>query len=348
MITTLFQQLPKIYEPMLPAIFGKPIPVEQYADCMNCHMCKPNDAVKDVRTFSEKTKCCTFKPIIPNYLVGAILNDSDNQTKLHDYIKTGTKLAPLGYYPTKTELRDYANIIPDKFGMDESVMCELLVDGNCSVWQYRNSICSSYFCHYYKGIHGKAFWEAVRDFLQFIEEAISEHCALSLGIPASHLTNATTNFFINVQDAQLDATDTNNSTNHWAAWESNKADYFAKCYSIASELTEEKIAALNPNRYAIKLAELTTAFNRMTEPTLPSQLMLNPKCKIIPFDDQQSFFMISRLVKLPSIVAQIAPLFDGQSPTEKVQETAKETLNVDLTNEYILHLYEQSILVAAN
>ena len=123
MITTLFQQLPKIYEPMLPAIFGKPIPVEQYADCMNCHMCKPNDAVKDVRTFSEKTKCCTFKPIIPNYLVGAILNDTDNQTKLHDYIKTGTKLAPLGYYPTKTELRDYANIIPDKFGMDESVMC---------------------------------------------------------------------------------------------------------------------------------------------------------------------------------------------------------------------------------
>ena len=89
MITTLFQQLPKIYEPMLPAIFGKPIPVEQYADCMNCHMCKPNDAVKDVRTFSEKTKCCTFKPIIPNYLVGAILNDTDNQTKLHDYIKTG-------------------------------------------------------------------------------------------------------------------------------------------------------------------------------------------------------------------------------------------------------------------
>ena len=128
-----------------------------------------------------------------------------------------------------------------------------------------------------------------------------------------------------------------------------KADYFAKCYSIASELTEEKIAALNPNRYAIKLAALTTAFDRMTEPTLPSQLMLNPKCKIIPFDDQQSFFMISRLVKLPSIVAQIAPLFDGQSPAaEKVQETVKETLNVDLTNEYILHLYEQSILVAAN
>ena len=108
-----------------------------------------------ISVFSPKTKCCTFKPIVPNYLVGGILTESKTKTKIHSYVELGNKITPLGYFPSTQELQDYAAIIPDKFGIEESVQCELLDNGNCSIWQHRNNICSTYFCHYFKGIHGK-------------------------------------------------------------------------------------------------------------------------------------------------------------------------------------------------
>ena len=251
MITTLFQQLPSIYRHLLPDIFNRDIPVEQYADCSNCNMCQPTDIVPDQRFFSPKTKCCTFKPIIPNYLVGGILADMPHRTKIHDYVDSGHKVTPFGYFPSTDELRHYNRIIPDQFGIDESAMCELLVDGNCSIWQHRNAICSTYFCHYFKGHHGKQFWEDVRDFLQLIEELLSNYCCEQLSISSDYLTSATTNFYVNVQ-AALRTTGTHPSLSDrdiWGHWTDKRRDFFLECHRISNALSPSDIESLDPTQY---------------------------------------------------------------------------------------------------
>ena len=196
MNTTLFQQLPEIYQNFLPAIFGKDLHLEVYADCSNCNMCQPNTLVDDQRFLSQKLNRCTFKPIVPNYLIGGIINDPTMKSKISDFVSNkSSKIQPLGYFPSQQELAYYESILPHNFGIDEHAACELLDQGNCSIWKYRNSICSTYFCHYFKSKYGKLFWEDVRDFLQLIETSLSEYCCYELGISNHYIKNYTTNFF---------------------------------------------------------------------------------------------------------------------------------------------------------
>tara|TARA_Y100001935_G_scaffold255367_1_gene267986 strand:- start:3016 stop:4074 length:1059 start_codon:yes stop_codon:yes gene_type:complete len=347
MITTLFQQLPHIYQSFLPDIFNQHIPVEQYADCSNCNMCKPTTIVEDQRFFSPVTKCCTFKPIVPNYLVGGILIDSKKPTKIHTYVDIGEKITPLGYFPSTKELQDYAAIIPDKFGMDDRVQCELLDDGNCSIWQHRNSICSTYFCHYFKGFHGKQFWEDVRDFLQFVEETLSAYCCMMLDIPVHYLKQSTTNFFINVQEATQHNGRISKLTDAdmWGPWETKRDSFFKECHKICSNLTTNDVMSLNPTTYQVKISALEDSLKTMQTPLIPPTLLFNPNCKIIDFDETQTFFYVDRLIKLPAILQHIVKLFDGKTTNQQIISTASQSYDVDMDNHYILHLYQQNILI---
>ena len=347
MITTLFQQLPSIYRHLLPNIFNQDIHIEAYADCSNCNMCQPSDIVSDQRFFSPKTKCCTFKPIVPNYLVGGILAEMPHQTKIHDYVDSGQKITPLGYFPSTDELQHYNRIIPDQFGIDESAMCELLVDGNCSIWQHRNAICSTYFCHYFKGHHGKQFWEEVRDFLQMIEELLSNYCCEQLSISPNYLTSATTNFYVNVQSALKNMSPhlALSDQDIWGPWANKRRDFFLECHRICNALSPIDIEQLSPIQYQNKLSKLQDSYSQMMSPTLPESLIFNPKCNVIDFDSEQTFFYVDRLIKLPAVLKTILPLFDGKTTAKTVRQLASDQFGVDMDTAYLIHLYEQDILV---
>ena len=78
MADTLRSLLPALYHPLLPELFDTPAPLEQKATCGSCAMCPPKGAPApsdDVTYFRPDTKCCTFEPRLPSYLVGAILAD---------------------------------------------------------------------------------------------------------------------------------------------------------------------------------------------------------------------------------------------------------------------------------
>ena len=71
---------------------------------------------------------------MPNYLIGGIINDAAIKSKMTDFITNKSpKMMPLGYFPSQQELNEYASILPHNFGIDDTVMCELLDNGNCSI-----------------------------------------------------------------------------------------------------------------------------------------------------------------------------------------------------------------------
>jgi hypothetical protein len=348
MNTTLFQQLPQIYQSLLPDIFNRPIAVETYADCSNCNMCQPNSIVDDQRFFSSKTKCCTFKPIVPNYLIGGIINDPIIISKITDLIANKSpKMMPLGYFPSQKELSDYAGILPDNFGIDDRVRCELLNDGDCSIWKYRNSMCSTYFCHYFKGKFGKLFWEDVRDFLQHIESALSEFCCHELGVSNDYLKNHTTNFFINVQSAVNNERDqiTTPPFSDWGKWADKESDFYTECTRLVHDLKENDIRSLAPTSYDIKKQALEESYDAMVSENIPSKLKLNPECKIIDFDSEFCFFYIKRLIKLPRVMKHIAPIFNGEYAVSDLLKVIPGQFKIDMDMAFIRHLYEQDILV---
>ena len=76
----IIHSIPDLYHPFLPAIFQREIPPEPFADCFNCPMIAEKEELigSDLaKPFSPATKCCTFTPRIPNYVVGAILSDPE-------------------------------------------------------------------------------------------------------------------------------------------------------------------------------------------------------------------------------------------------------------------------------
>ena len=161
-----------------------------------------------------------------------------------------------------------------------------------------------------------------------------------------YLKNATTNFFINVQEALQEVPKSAPSNlDEWGKWQGDLFNFFLECERIARSLTPKKIKALNPTKYSIKLAALEKSYTKMTTPILPTTLKFNPKCKIIEFDDSQTFFYIDRLIKLPSVLKEITALFDGNRDCQTIINQSSTDFNVDLNDEYLIHLYEQKILI---
>jgi hypothetical protein len=344
MTTSLLNQLPAIYAHLLPPVFSAPIPQESYANCRSCHMCEPSPVPSTHIPFSVASKCCTFPPIIPNYLVGAYLADDPSRT-LDDVSMPGRHVTPLGAFPNAESLIQYTRILPDGFGRDSSTICPFYQNGDCGVWGYRNAICSTYQCKHVKGIRGKRFWEAVRDFLQCIEGLLADYCAHDLGISPTYLTHASVDFFVTSQLAVAHGTMAPPTDDDWGDWSPKKADFYRACAQRVRTLSAEALAGFGPHRYAITHANLMDAYTDMTTPTLPLYLKKNPRVTHIPFDDTASFFQIDYLLKMPAVVWPLLDYFDGATPVDRALSRANADLGICVETDYIQHLFEQQLLV---
>jgi hypothetical protein len=59
------------------ALLGGPVPAETNATRHNCAMLAPPGDSGDGLYFNPATRCCTYFPELPNFLVGRILVDDD-------------------------------------------------------------------------------------------------------------------------------------------------------------------------------------------------------------------------------------------------------------------------------
>ena len=151
-----------------------------------------------------------------------------NQTKIHNYVDSGQKVTPLGYFPSMKE----PSIITELFLINLALMnrpCELLVGWKLQHMATPKCHLLNLFCHYFKGHHGKQFWEDVRDFLQMIEELLSNYCCEQLSILPNYLSSATTNFYVNVQAALKNMSPhlALSDQDIWGPW-ANKRRFFAR------------------------------------------------------------------------------------------------------------------------
>ena len=313
-------------------------------------MCKSKTNSSDQKYFSSKTKCCTFKPIIPNYLIGGIIQDSTQHPDILNWVNQNRQTFPLGIFPTKDDFITYDDILPDKFGRMDSFVCDFYHDGLCGIWKYRSAICSTYHCHFYKGFYGQQFWEDVRDFLQLIEERIAQYCCYELGISARYLKQNTTNFFINFQSAKWPLSNDEQLPldDIWGDWVDKQADFFRECTKITQQLTYDDLIALDPIKVKIQLSALSESYEKMMSNSLPAELIINPKCNIIPYNNDYVFVQIDRMLKVPTIVGKLLESLRKQQPVNAIIKLAYQQFNVDVDVAYLRHMYEQKILIDAS
>src|SRR5262245_33028225 len=147
----LFAAVPQLYTRFFPDVFKVSIPREALANCEACPMtCQSPDAS---RPFKPDKKCCTFFPSLPNFLVGGILKtmpeSDEGRRRIREAISKRQGVSPIGIFPPRVYLALYNRGRELAFGRSDYLVCPYYhkADGLCTIWRFREAVCSTYFCN---------------------------------------------------------------------------------------------------------------------------------------------------------------------------------------------------------
>jgi hypothetical protein len=184
--------LPPLYARWASEFLGGAIPAESAATCNDCAMLSGERGTARPAAapfFNPDTKCCTYLPGLPNFLVGRMLADDSpefarGRATLEARLTAGTAVSPRGIGRDAAYDLLYVTRGKSLFGRARSMLCPHYFDeggGPCGIWRHRAAVCATWFCKYVRGAVGQRFWQALHRRLSAVEGELSVWCARQLG-----------------------------------------------------------------------------------------------------------------------------------------------------------------------
>ncbi|MBN1206843.1 MAG: hypothetical protein JXB05_18310 [Myxococcaceae bacterium] len=362
---SILDSLPNLYRNLFPTFFQGPMPVEAKATCSSCAMCEAAnplriDAVDGVnRFFRPDTKCCTYHPRLPNYLVGAILADEDaamaeGRRRIQDKIAHGVGVNPQWIKaPARYNLL-YSNA-RQVFGRTEALRCPYYQSqgGLCTIWRYREAVCSTYFCKYVAGADGRKFWMTLKTWLTLAEIQLSRYALLQL-LPDYVLLGKdkadASSGPLTIEDLDDKRLPEKDYAELWHPWVGRELEFYRRCFESVRALSSEEFENLLGLDGVVEQAVLKRVHEASVAPRLPKTLKLNPSATIQWLPDG-SLAMASYsefdAVALPGAAYALLVEFTGKEPVEAVRARLREEKQADLHDDILVELYRHRILVDA-
>ncbi len=361
----IIDSLPVLYANLLPELFRAEIPHEEKATCANCAMCEGSartarvDSVDGVsRFFRPDTKCCTYHPRLPNYLVGAILSDerpelAEGRRRISERIRDRQGATPQWLRAPASYNLLYAHA-RKSFGKAESLLCPYFSrdTGGCTVWPWREAVCSTYFCQYVAGADGRAQWTETKRFLTLVEVQLSRWAVWKL-LPA---------FLDEGRDRddgsvgilgpeELDGLGTPLGDHRalWKEWTGREEDFYRECFRLVSGLTAADLERMLGLDGELQRDVLRNRLRAATEPTLPSTLRFNPEATVQwrPHGSVAlGAYSENEALELPGVAYSLLVEFrGGGEPVDSVRARLREKHGADLDEAVLLTLYRHRVLV---
>jgi hypothetical protein len=359
--TPLFSYLPSLYRRFLPPFFSMPVAPERRATCKQCAMVATNgDTAPEGRSsFSPQTKCCTYQPTVPNYLVGALLADTgdhleEGRARIRGAIRSRVGVTPSGIAPS----RKYVSLYRTSwraFGRAASLACPYYEadEGCCTVWDHRTALCSTFFCKFNHGRDGWLFWDAFKEYLLYVEQVLTLHALDRLEWDAEAivmLAGAPDDGALETEDLDEIAPREDDSRRLWGDWMGREEDFYLAAYQEVRELdpgTFERLAGL---AHSVRLKLVQARYAEMLSPTLPDVLVRNPRIVVYPEDDGsvllQGYSPFDPR-RIPSEIHQLLERFDGRRPWRRVVADGGSGEENPLTESLVIHLYQHRLLIDA-
>jgi hypothetical protein len=288
------EPLPPLYGRWLAEALGHLPPREVRADCSNCPMTginrerHPEGAIQ----FLPSAKCCTYLPDLPNFLVGMVLLDQSVPTvgrqTVVERIERVVGVTPLGLIRTPVYGLIYDSIKPAGFGRTEVMRCpHYLPDegGRCGIWQYRNSMCSTFFCKHRSGPVGAALWNAIRALLYQLERELSIWSAAELHIPAAGIAKSGIERTGNVREHVLSELQGSgmlgwSGPDVWGEWQGQVGEYFMRCASLVAAQSWPEVVGICGPEVRVRLNGVLDCL-READVSLPTEVHLD-ECRTLP------------------------------------------------------------------
>lgn len=231
--------LPGLWKTMLPEDFQFfQLPTEHSSPCHACPQVK-------AQGFRPDYRCCTYEPRIPNFMLGlALLDENEFASKSIKIRVEGQFLLPEGSQATPASW--YASIVQNSeglFGKGDTIVCPFLDKSKraCGIHNYRNSVCSTFFCNYDHGNRGDEFWSHLQTLALQIETSLSQEFMERLGFDISHYFD-----FLDSQADRLKACTREDFSwesdiyrELWGQWYGRELDFFKECGKLAIELSPQ-------------------------------------------------------------------------------------------------------------
>ncbi len=360
----MLDSLPVLYRDLLPDFFRAQIPNEEKATCSSCAMCPSSasgavEAVDGVsRLFRPDTKCCTYYPKLPNYLVGALLSDTrdelgEGRRRVGEKIASHVGVTPQWLRPSARYNLLYRNS-RQFFGRALSMRCPYFEEqqGGCTIWPYREAVCSTFFCKYVAGADGRKLWMTFKTYLALAEIQLSRYAVLQL-LPEYILTGrdkpdlAETPTLEDLDDKPLPEKE---YAALWRQWAGREDDFYRACFDTIRALSPEQVEKIMGLDGVIELKVLEKSLRDAVAPQLPKVLKLNPEATVKWLADGSvalGAYSEYDAVALPGLAYALLVEFTGREPVEAVRERLRKEKQADLHEDILLELYRHRILTEA-
>lgn len=340
--------LPALYAPWIEEVLGGAVPEERHATCSACAMCQPGAAkaaTASITAFDPTTKCCTYVPTLPNFLVGMALNDDDPTTaagraSVERRIAAGIGVTPLGLQPDPHYTLIYKHVGSDLFGRTLGLRCPhyLPVEGGeCGIWKHRNAVCATWFCKFERGRVSKRFWDALLYLLTAVERQLSIWAAAKLGEPIDELGPALLPYYATMLNA------TPCWSQHWAG---RAGEFYRESARLVCPLPWIQVREIGGPELVLLAGRLRGAFDPTRLDELPKYLRLGAVARVPRSDDTCAVtgYSSSDMLILPNGIAGALSRFNGDCPTERVCTEIAEDLGLFLDQDTVRKLVDFGVL----
>ena len=349
-----------MYQRWADALFEAPLRGESDATCLDCAMVLGPDDPKNVYGFNAKTKCCTYLPELPNWLVGRALREGSDThphgvASLRERISAGAGVSPMGLFQIPGYRMVFDNTISG-FGRSESLLCPHYVkeNGMCGIWSSREATCTTWFCKHDRGMLAKGFWNRFKQLLGLLEHGLARHCFLALDPDPGMLASLSP--FVSSRDHNegISATEIEHGydpgayARSWGRWAGREAEFYVECARALGEPTLEEALSYAGSDARLHARITRESYLDRVRAELPERVRIAGYQVLGMTADSvrvQSYSFLDPL-SLPQVLVRVLHLFDGR-PLDVVLEDIERTAGEPCPPEAVRKLLDYQILTAA-
>ena len=348
---------PELYHPFLPAFFHAELPRERSATCTDCAMLPSaeNKYLDFIDTYSAVSKCCTYYPEIPNFLVGAILAETDparadGKNRIRSSIEKQIGLTPRGLdRPRKYTL--LAKRTHDFFGKSRLLICPFYQreKGGCTLWPYLTPTCRTWFCKYDRGQEGLEFWQALRGYWEHVQQTLVRYVLLEFGFPLETIFQSSQEAVpLTLEELDDRPLRPELYEDLWAEWIGREEDFFRQAYDCVVNLTADVFQSLVGIDHSVHLNLVIQRYDAMMKDEPPHRLQRNPRLDVQK--TEAGTFMLKGysprdVVEVSARLYEILDHFDGNKTVEEVIESLIAQKKMAPEPDLLLSLYHLRILI---
>jgi hypothetical protein len=346
---------PALYRSYLPAFFDNAPPREEKATCQTCAMLAPPGVTpsRDRQYFRPDTKCCTYHPMLPNYLVGAALSDprpemDEGRRRLRARIASRVSVSPRWVSaPRKMDTilkSSWVNIM----GRSLVLRCPLYSaeHGGCTIWPHWDSVCASFFCKYMKAADGEALWRAVRNYLSYVERrlAIAAARAVLPGRPEEPDPHGP----MTIEDLEDRPPSEESYAELWGDQVGREEEHYIRCHEWVGALSRGEFERIVQDaELERRMARLEQTWETLQHPTLPETLVRSPDLQIKQTDEGvlvRAYSPYEPLL-LTKDLFDLVLAFDGKETVAELVARMKREADLEIPEDMLLSLYQYRVLV---